>query len=420
MTNTAVPLSIQELYTKVSQLLSNNLSLFRGLTISGVSIDIKLAENPTYPNVYCKGTSEQLKGNKKAKNSINLKIPNSTITVLKKENPLISASGTKYDIIIDNIDVSPSGQITATAMSIKETGLSDRELLNRRLTAYCEKKGYFGLQKRPLPYFVRSVVAITSDNSTISDDILSNLKLPLNKIIIYKCKTSGEIAKAIASNTNLDITVLFRGGREDEHMAIFSSEDIIDAIRHSKVPVCIALGHEIDRPFVYAIGDHDYPTPSAFAKAIAELNQNAKKDQLQLFNSIKDKLINITHTAFNQVTLKQERVENLCKQIVIAKIKGIEIIEKKIDTCIDATKTNAIFAIDLRNKQIEFFVNNIIHHKISSIERSLYTIERLANEAKARQETKKIQSKATKYQRSLIAVLGIIVIAFITYLLFKQ
>lgn len=422
MTNQTTQLSIQELYARVGQLLKRDINLFRGLTINGVSIDKKLEEHPTFPSIYCNGTSSLINGNKEAKYSINLKIPNATITALKNENPLASESGTKYDIIIDDINVSPSGQITVTVMSIKETGLSDRELLNRRLTAYCEQKGYLGVQKRHLPRFVRSVAAITSDSSTILDDILSNLNLQPHKIRIHKCKTSDEIAEAISSNNDLDITVLFRGGREDEHMAIFSSERIIDAIMQSKVPVCIALGHEVDRPFIYTVGDHDYSTPSAFAKSIAELNQLAINDQASLFLKVKERLIDIKNASLNFVSLRQERVENLCKQIVIAKIKGIEIAEKKVGGYIDSVKVKAISAIELKKKNIDLVINEIVYTQKNFIDKSLNNIEWLSSELiekeKAKQKAETIQKKVNEDKKNIIIVFGIILIVLISYIIY--
>lgn len=88
-----------------------------------------------------------------------------------------------------------------------------------------------------------------------------------------------------------DIIVLFRGGREDEAMGIFSHESIIDAIVKSKIPVCAALGHELDQPFICTIADKEHSTPSAFAKAIKEHNENVEKDYKIQMNSFKVLLI---------------------------------------------------------------------------------------------------------------------------------
>ena len=208
-------LTIQDLYKKVNLLLNNNLGIFKGLVISGVSIDKELIESTTYQQIFCTGTSTLSNGTKESKFSINLKIPNTAISQLKADNPTGGARGTKYDVCIEKIDISTLGLITVSTSWIREAGLSDRELMNRRLFKYCTDNRHFNRQKRNLPRLITSVLAITSDSSTIADDILSNLNMPERKVRIVRCKTSDEIAAQIRANTFADITVLYRGGRED-------------------------------------------------------------------------------------------------------------------------------------------------------------------------------------------------------------
>lgn len=177
-TDNSEHLTIQDLYTKVNLLLNQNLDAFKGLVISGVSIDKELLESTAYQQIFCTGTSALSSGSKESKFSINLKIPNTAISQLKAENPTGGARGTKYDVCIEKIEISTLGLITISVSWVKEAGLSDRELMNRRLFKYCTDNGHFNRQKRDLPRLITSVLAITSDSSTIADDILSNLNIP--------------------------------------------------------------------------------------------------------------------------------------------------------------------------------------------------------------------------------------------------
>lgn len=428
-------LSIQDLYAKVNLLLNNNLDAFKGLVISGVSIDKELIESTTYQQIFCTGTSALSNGSKESKFSINLKIPNTAISKLKADNPTGGARGTKYDICIGKIEISTLGLITVSASWVKEAGLSDRELMNRRLYKYCTDKGHFNRVKRDLPRLITSVLAITSDSSTIADDILSNLNMPERKVRIIRCKTSDEIAAQIRANTFADITVLYRGGREDEHMGMFSSESIIEAIATSKAPVCIALGHEIDRPFIYSIGDQEYSTPSAFAKAIAQINQGAKSDMAQSFARLKDILYGIGNALRNSIDASSECIENTCHKIYTSRINMVELLDRrisgfsdtiaeKISSSIELKKKNINSIvldilhikkniIDERRNRIDSIVLNILHVKKNIIDERQNRIEQLSTSITNSVNTQELQHKAADEKRNLTYVFIAIIIAML-------
>lgn len=408
-------LTIQDLYKKVNLLLNNNLSIFKGLVISGVSIDKELIESTTYQQIFCTGTSTLSNGTKESKFSINLKIPNTAISQLKADNPTGGARGTKYDVCIEKIDISTLGLITVSTSWIREAGLSDRELMNRRLFKYCAENGHFNRQKRNLPRLITSVLAITSDSSTIADDILSNLNMPERKVRIVRCKTSDEIAAQIRANTFADITVLYRGGREDEHMNMFSSESIIESIATSNVPVCIALGHEIDRPFIYSIGDLEYSTPSAFAKAIAQINQTAKSDMSQSFSRLKELFYDIRDVLRNSIDACSERIENTCHKIYTSRINMIELADRRISGFSGAIAEKINGSIELKKKNIDSTVLNILHIKKNFIDERKNRIENLATQITNAVNTQTLQSNAADEKRSLVTIFIAIIIAILLF-----
>jgi exonuclease VII large subunit len=413
MSDNPEQLTIQGLYTKVNYLLNNNLDAFKGLVIVGVSIDKELRENTSYQHMFCAGTSAITNGSKESKYNINLKIPNFTITQLKKDNPAGGSCGTKYDICIGNIEISALGQITVSAAWVKENGLSDRELMNRRLFKYCTDKGHFNRSKRDLPRLVTSVYAITSDSSTIADDILSNLNMPERKVRIIRCRTSEEIASHIKTNTFADITVLYRGGREDEHMNMFSSESIIEAITSSSVPVCIALGHEIDRPFIYNIGDQEYSTPSAFAKTIAQINQDTKNDMKQSFARLTMRFSEIGNTIRDSIKASSERVEYMCQKIHASQINTVELAQQRISGISRAIREKISGSIELKKKKIDAIFHNILHIKKNLIDEQHNRIEQLATSIINSVTTQELHYKAADEKRNLVYVFIVIIITLL-------
>ena len=75
-------------------------------------------------------------------------------------------------------------------------------------------------------------------------------------------------------------------------MNMFSEEAVLMAIHKSKKPVCVALGHDNDKPFVYNIADQTFSTPSSFGKSIADHNNGVIYDaNLRKAKNTKYKLI---------------------------------------------------------------------------------------------------------------------------------
>lgn len=367
-------LSIEELYKKVNLLLVDNLTLFQGLTLTDISIDREL-KLEGYKYFFCSGTNKKNEKNL----SINLQIPATLIQEyfkdLSKEDK--ERKGIKFDLVIQELSIQEySGKITIIPSKIKETGVSERELLRRRLHKYCQDKNYYARTKQLLPRVVTSILAITSKSSEIKDDLLSNLNIPSHKVHIVYCSTSDEIASQInhADIKQFDIIVLFRGGREDEAMGIFSHESIIDAIVKSKIPVCAALGHELDQPFICTIADKEHSTPSAFAKAIKEHNENVEKDYKIQMNSFKV-LFDLLRNKFN-VTCEQlnSATEAASKQIY-EKSKGfIGITSASIDGQIEIIISNIAQKAEKVHTRIQTTFKQIIEFKNHKIDECSHTI----------------------------------------------
>ena len=367
--------SLENLYQKVSDVLTSNLSLFQGLTLANISIDKVLKPHNTWQQSFYTGTSKESVKNKNY--SVTLKISNTLINTYRKECENEIPSNASYDILIESLSVSPFGTITIIVGGIKETGISERELLKRRLTKYCEKHELIDRKKKELPHLVTSILALTSQYSEIHDDLLSNLTLHPSRVNVVNCKDTKEIASYIdnAKANVYDLIVLYRGGREDEAMNMFSSEEIINAIAKSNIPICAALGHDMDTPFIYSIADKTYSTPSAFGKAITAHNLSVKKTNSTILVGIGNTLEIIKEKIHVKYTKVFDYIESTSKRLyekVNAKInKLLEDSENSVVRIADRTLSN----IHLNNEKIEQSIQQIHQSRDSNIDKTETDIE---------------------------------------------
>lgn len=373
--NVSPAFSLEKLYQKVSEVLVNNLSLFQGLTLTNISIDKTLKPHHVWQQVFYTGTSKESVKNKNY--SVTLKISNTLINTYRKECGNEIPSNASYDILIESLSVSPFGTITITVGGIKETGISERELLKRRLTKYCEKHKFFDRKKKEMPHLVTSILALTSQYSEIHDDLLSNLTLHPSRVNVVNCKDTKEIASYIddAKANDYDLIVLYRGGREDEAMSMFSSEEIINAITKSNIPVCAALGHDMDIPFIYSIADKTYSTPSAFGKAISAHNLSVKESNSAILLGIGNTLEIIKEKIHVKYTKTFDYIESTSKRLyekVNARInKLLEDSENSVVRIADST----LSIIYLTNEKIEQSIQQIHQSRDSNVDKIETAIE---------------------------------------------
>jgi exodeoxyribonuclease VII large subunit len=356
--------SLEQLYEKVTTVISDRLSLFQGLTLTNISVDKKLTPHDTWQYSFYAGTTKSSSKNY----TVQLKISNTIIKEHYSKNGQ-EQHNAKYDIEIESLSVSSFGAITVTVKSIKETGVSERELLRRRLEKYTKEHGYDTRIKKELPRLVTSILALTSKYSEIHDDLHSNLNLPSAQVAVINCMDSKEIAQHLqdTDTAKYDIVVLYRGGREDEAMNMFSSEEIIEAIVKSDIPVCAALGHDMDTPFIYAIADQTYSTPSAFGKAITAHNHSAIEEHQVLLSSIGNTLNTIKEGMVHRYTKVFDYIEATSKRLYEKVNARIDRLLKESENSVMRISDKAYSRITSASQKIEDLIHRIYKSKIEQI-----------------------------------------------------
>ncbi|WP_457748564.1 exodeoxyribonuclease VII large subunit [Sulfurimonas sp.] len=400
-------MKLYELKEKLSAEMRKSYSIFHGLTITDISIDKPISlDNPYYT-----GTQKESKKSFKATFIINKETVREFFANCTQEET--NNGSAKFDIIIDKIYVSANMTLMIVAKKISETGLSQREIQRRKLHKYCLNNNIYKRNRKILNGFVLKILAITSKTSTIESDITRNIGLrDTQSIHIINCDTSQAIAQAInnySATEEYSLIVLHRGGREDEHMGIFSSQEIIDAIVKSPIPIASALGHEQDKPFVTLVTDIDYSTPSAFAKEIKKHNETLIEIQRGLVQKITLDLKQIAKNSLNNSSSSIRSIESYANEIhgkyaltIKSSISNIELYIQSITK----SQANNIQAIQ---NSIKNTIEKLALHARKEIDKKLEAVEKHAKNIE-RDKKHFIEMKALSKRKNKQIILAVSVI----------
>ncbi len=157
------------------------------------------------------------------------------------------------------------------------------DLLREKL----KKEGLFDpSKKRSLPYPPRSIGLITSNESAAYRDFIKVLqgRWPGVELHLYNVQVQGELAveqvvQALdyfnQTDSPPEVLVLTRGGGSAEDLEAFNTEPITRAVATSKVPIVVAVGHEVDVCLAELAADLRASTPSNAAELLAPSKQDA-------------------------------------------------------------------------------------------------------------------------------------------------
>jgi len=164
--------------------------------------------------------------------------------------------------------ISPKGEQDLGLLAEKTIELTSRRALRRaglgplyerflKVKDKLEREGLFdAAAKRELVPYPRAIGVVTSLAAAALRDVLTTLarRNPAIQVIVYPTPVQGEgaaarIAAALrraSARAECDVLLLVRGGGSIEDLWQFNEEVVARAIRDSRIPVAVGVGHESD------------------------------------------------------------------------------------------------------------------------------------------------------------------------------
>ncbi len=184
--------------------------------------------------------------------------------LLRARISLYEARG-EYQLIVEHMEPAGEGALRQAL-----------EVLKSRLAG----EGLFDpAHKRALPSLPRRIGVLTSTSGAAIHDVLTVLarRFPAIPVVIYPIPVQGaEAPAAIVEMLRLadrrgecDVLLLTRGGGSLEDLMAFNDERVARAIFETRLPICSAVGHEIDITVADLVADRRAPTPSAAAELLS-------------------------------------------------------------------------------------------------------------------------------------------------------
>src|SRR2546426_633345 len=174
----------------------------------------------------------------------------------------------------------PRGRFQLTVEGMRPPGLGALYERFLRLKEKLEREGLFDLAaKHEPPAFPGCIGVLTSPAAAALRDVLTTLarRNPAIPVIVYPVPVQGEgaaarIAAMLASanaRDECDVLLLVRGGGSIEDLWSFNGENGARALRASRIPVVVGVGHESDFTIADFAADRRAPTPTAAAELVS-------------------------------------------------------------------------------------------------------------------------------------------------------
>ena len=171
----------------------------------------------------------------------------------------------------------PRGRFQLSVEALRRAGLGPLYERFLKLKDKLEREGLFdAAARRELPPYPRAIGVVTSVAAAALRDVLTTLarRNPAIQVIVYPAPVQGEgaaerIAAALrraSARAECDVLLLVRGGGSIEDLWQFNEEVVARAIRASRIPVVVGVGHESDFTIADFAADRRAPTPTAAAE----------------------------------------------------------------------------------------------------------------------------------------------------------
>ena len=174
-----------------------------------------------------------------------------------------------------------TGKLSFIITKLTNAGDGELQALLEKRKQYYQNLGWFDMdKKKPLPKDIKTLGIVTSATGAVFHDILdvTRRRAPSLNIVLFPCSVQGKGAEeTIASRIrqannfeNVDVLIVGRGGGSQEDLSCFSTDEVIEAIHYSKIPIISAVGHEVDWALSDYCADVRAGTPSIAAEMVTK------------------------------------------------------------------------------------------------------------------------------------------------------
>jgi exodeoxyribonuclease VII large subunit len=214
----------------------------------------------------------------------------------------------------------PRGRFQLNVESMRRAGLGPLYERFLKLKAKLEAEGLFDpLAKRAIPEHPKQIGILTSLQAAALRDVLTTLRRrnPSIPVIVYPVPVQGDgaaakIAQMLASanaRAECDVLLLVRGGGSIEDLWQFNEEAVARAIRASRIPVVVGVGHETDVTIADFAADRRAPTPTAAAEMVSPSRE-------ELLLRVGELAQRATREALRRIEYAMQAVDALARRLV--------------------------------------------------------------------------------------------------------
>lgn len=341
------------------------------ITVSSLNryLKYKFDNDENLDNVFLKGEISNFKAHTRGHLYFTLKDENSRINAIMFQS---NASKVNFNIS-DGMKVLVSGKISVYEATgsyqiyvseMMEDGVGNLYIAFEELKKKLEKEGLFKEEhKKKIPKIPTKIGIITAPTGAAIKDILSTIKRrwPLVETILFPSLVQGEYAKdnivkniKLASNYDLDVLIVGRGGGSIEDLWPFNEEVVARAIYECPIPTISAVGHEIDFTIADFVADMRAPTPTGAAEmAVPNIN-----DVKAYLNQVNIRL----NTNINQLIFKnQDRLLNIKNSSIFKNPKRMyEIKEQMFDMLYEKLLNKFNNLLDNKKHELEVIKSSMI------------------------------------------------------------
>ena len=332
-------------------------------------IKYKLDNDPNLNKVYLRGEISNFKAHTRGHLYFTIKDEGSRINAV-----MFASNASKINFPIeDGAKVLVTGRISVYEATggyqiyvddLILDGLGNLFLEYEKLKKKLAAEGLFDPEKKKkIPKFPEKIGIITAPTGAAIRDILSTIKRrwPICETILFPSLVQGkeaapDIVRQIeaASNYDLDVLIVGRGGGSIEDMWCFNEESVARALYKCPIPIISAVGHEVDFTIADFVADMRAPTPTGaaemavpnkedFYKYISQVNMRLNNSMLKIISDRRKKLDSLKNSYIlkNPISIyqiKEQKFDNLFEKLNLVMSRRLKDSRNVLEVNIEKTK----------------------------------------------------------------------------------